>query len=364
MIEIHAGGRSQHDAGAVIVGENQMALDGAGRQNHLFGANLPEPLARQIGIGPRAMVGHTLGQRHHVVGVIAECGRARQQGDIFHRCQFGNGFGHPFTGRPAANGCFAFGEQPATHRSAFICEDDPLAGFGRCLCRHQAACAATDDQQVAMGIAVGIMVGIGLFRCLAEAGGFADEGFVQVLPGLFRPHEGLVVEAGGKERREPIVDSAHVEGKRGIMVLRLRFHAVEDFLHGGAHIGLTAGIVAGNVHQRAGFLRASAQNAARAVVLERAACEVNAVCQHGGSERVAFHRVELPAIQREGDRFRRAQAALAGNAIGPGVDGETHFASPLPPTVQTGSLAGVPLAGGLTASICVLVIFGFFSPAL
>ncbi|MGO7624332.1 hypothetical protein ACC687_40890, partial [Rhizobium ruizarguesonis] len=60
-----------------------------------------------------------------------------------------------------------------------------------------------------------IMVWILLRRCDAEAGGTTDERFVDVFPGGARPHEGLLVETSGKERRHQIVDRTDVEGKRG-----------------------------------------------------------------------------------------------------------------------------------------------------
>ena len=48
-VDIGAGGVRQHDAGAVVVGEHQGAFVGAGRQNHLFGADLPQALTRDLG---------------------------------------------------------------------------------------------------------------------------------------------------------------------------------------------------------------------------------------------------------------------------------------------------------------------------
>ena len=60
MIEEGARGRGQHDAGAVVVGEHHVALDGAGGDDDAFGANLPEPLARQLPVGLCQMLGDPL----------------------------------------------------------------------------------------------------------------------------------------------------------------------------------------------------------------------------------------------------------------------------------------------------------------
>ena len=47
VVEIDAGGRGEHDARPVVVGEHHVPLDRAGRDDHAPGAHLPQPLARQ-----------------------------------------------------------------------------------------------------------------------------------------------------------------------------------------------------------------------------------------------------------------------------------------------------------------------------
>ena len=63
MVEIDARGRGKHDAWPVIVGEHHVALDGAGRDHHALGADLPQPLARQVMAGLGEMVADPLDQR-------------------------------------------------------------------------------------------------------------------------------------------------------------------------------------------------------------------------------------------------------------------------------------------------------------
>ncbi len=73
-----ARGAGQHDARAVIVRKEQRPLEGAGRRDHLPGADLPQPLAqharRQV---RRAFRHHGLERAHQVVVVDAEGTRVR-----------------------------------------------------------------------------------------------------------------------------------------------------------------------------------------------------------------------------------------------------------------------------------------------
>ncbi|GBF28291.1 hypothetical protein MnTg02_03355 [bacterium MnTg02] len=48
-VEVTSGGSSEHDARAVIAGKNQRPLDGACRQNNVFGADTPHTLTGQAG---------------------------------------------------------------------------------------------------------------------------------------------------------------------------------------------------------------------------------------------------------------------------------------------------------------------------
>ncbi|MNE74457.1 hypothetical protein D3C80_1705400 [compost metagenome] len=76
LVEIGACGRGQHDAGAVIIGKDHVALDRTRRQHDLFGAHLPQPLARLVSGGRGEMIGYPLGQRHEIVVVITKSGGA------------------------------------------------------------------------------------------------------------------------------------------------------------------------------------------------------------------------------------------------------------------------------------------------
>ena len=61
-VDIGGGRRGEHDAGPVVVGEDQRPLDRAGRQHDLPGADLPQPLARRLRAARRQMIADPLDQ--------------------------------------------------------------------------------------------------------------------------------------------------------------------------------------------------------------------------------------------------------------------------------------------------------------
>ena len=182
--------------------------------------------------------------------------------------------------------------------------------------RGEAGSAGTHHQHVAMGVARGVAVGIRLLRRDAEPGRGADDRLVEPLPRRLRPHEGLVVEPGRKQRRGEIVERADVEAERGPAVLRHGGEAVVKLLHGGAHVGRRAPGVAADADQRVRLLGAGGKHAARPVILERAAHQVNAVGQQRGSQRVALQPGMGDPVEGKARHARRRQPALAGDAEG------------------------------------------------
>ncbi len=104
MVEIHARSRGQHDARTVIVSKDQVALDGSSCQNDIPGTDLPQALAGSVAVGQGQMIGNALGEGHHVLGVVAKGGCAREQLDIGHGGEFGNGFCSPLSCGDAVDG--------------------------------------------------------------------------------------------------------------------------------------------------------------------------------------------------------------------------------------------------------------------
>jgi hypothetical protein len=78
--------------------------------------------------------------------------------------------------------------------------------------------------------------------------------------------------------------------------------AVIEFLRRGARIGLAPSAVA-HFHQRARLLRASRHDAARAVVLERAGNQLDAVGHEGRGQRVAGIAGHRLAVESEAERL-------------------------------------------------------------
>ena len=149
---------------------------------------------------------------------------------------------------------------------------------------------------------------------LVLGGGAADQRLVELLPEGGRPHEGLVVEPCGDHFAGDAVHSHQVEGERGPAVLRAGGKPVIDLLHGGADVGRLAGAIALDGDQRVRLLRARRQDAARTMVLERAADEMDVVGDQRGGERVAFEGGVFLAVEGKADGLA-GEAALAGDAV-------------------------------------------------
>ena len=177
--------------------------------------------------------------------------------------------------------------------------DDALSRSRSFERRFQPGASAARDQHVAMRMAVLVAIGIGQLRRAAEAGGGADGGLVELLPERSRPHERLVVEAGGNDGREHIRHRAQIELERRPVVLRFRDQAFAQLHHGGARVRIHSSALAAQRHQRIRLLRSVRQHPARAVVLERASEQDAPVGEQRRSERVAGVAGQRLAVERE-----------------------------------------------------------------
>src|SRR5262245_58677959 len=142
------------------------------------------------------------------------------------------------------------------------------------------------------------MVGIGHPGPAAEACGAADHWLVELLPERSGPHEGLVVEARGEDRREELVHRENIELEGGPAILACGAEPVVKLDRGGAGIGL-APRTGAKLDQRTWLFRARGKDAARAVVFERAADETNAVGKQRRGERIAGMTAKLIAVESE-----------------------------------------------------------------
>ena len=177
---------------------------------------------------------------------------------------------------------------------------------------------APDDEDVAVRVAVGVAVRIRHARRLAETGGSTDHRLVDLVPEALRPHEGLVVEARDEDRRQEVVDLADVEIERGPMVLGGDDQALARLDDARPVVRVTVSRPAlcppVDRQERARLVRAVGQDAARAVILERAAAQMRAGGEQHRGDRVAAIAVQGLAVERDGQRLGAVDAAAGGKA--------------------------------------------------
>ena len=152
-----------------------------------------------------------------------------------------------------------------------------------------------------MRVTLRIEIGIGAFAGTAEPGHRADLRLVELRPPRGGLHERLVVEARGNQRRQQVVDRAHVARQRGPAILAFRDQAIEQLDLRRKQIGRIAAGTAIDTDQRIGFLDTGSNDAARSVIFERPADEMHAIGEQGGRERVAGKAHVGFAVEREAD---------------------------------------------------------------
>ena len=157
-------GVGEHHARAVVIREHQRTLDRAGRQHDLARAHLPQPLARQVGIGDEVRLGDALVQGDEVLRVIAERLRSRHQAQVGPVSKRRDRFRQPIARAHGLDrGLVSARSEPPSGR-VLVAEDDASAACARGQRRGEPGRAAADDQDVAMGERPLIAVGIGLAR--------------------------------------------------------------------------------------------------------------------------------------------------------------------------------------------------------
>ena len=307
----------QHDARPVVVGEHQGALDRTGGDHHVARPHLPQALTRQVWAGFREVIGHPLQQTNQIVGIPAERRGARQEGNA--PFQASQRIRQPIGRRLALDDGVGLGQQGTARFGLFIAQHDPRAGAGGGHGGGDAGRAGADHQHVAMGVLVQVPVGIGLGWRAAQAGGGADRRFIDPLPERRRPEEGLVVKPSRQQRSGKPGRRAEVEAQRRKAVLAAGVQPVVQFHLRGAEIGRDppahAPAPAIDGDQGVRLLRPGRQNAARAMVFERAPEEVHAVRQQGRRQRVTFESRVVSAVETKADFVAPDDAAAGVQAI-------------------------------------------------
>ena len=289
-----------HDAGPVIVGKGDGALQRARRQHRPPRHDTPETFKRCTRAPVGAVMRDPLQRCIGALIIGPGNGGARHQTHILHPAQLGQHFLGPDRPRLAVN-LVGLGQEAPAHARVLVGQDHIGPRTTRQQRRHQPRRPGADHQQITKGKGALIAVGIVLPRQGAQPGGAADHRLIQLLPEAARPHEGLVIEPRPQERRRQVVDRHQVKAQRGPAVLAPRLHPLVYLLYRGAHIGVLPP-VAPHRNQRVGFLAASRQDAARAVVFERTPDQPHVIGQQGRGQRVAL----IPAVAHpvEGERDR------------------------------------------------------------
>ena len=176
---------------------------------------------------------------------------------------------------------------------------------------------------------VNVLVGIGIAAACRppEPRGAPDQRLVESLPERLRPHEGLVVEAGGEEARQPPARRADVELEARPSVLADRDEPVMEFDHGGAQVRLVPVSLA-DADQRVHLFRPEADDAARPVILEAAPHQAPAVGEQRRCEAVARMSGERPSVEAEGDAPRPVDPSPGGvvrDPVGLAAHGSTSL---------------------------------------
>jgi hypothetical protein len=260
--------RREHDARAVIAREDKRLLDRSGREHDLASPHLPESLARGTGRSCRPMIRETLAQPDEVVREVAEGRRACQQRHVRLRAKCSDAGGEPLLERLTVDGRSWLVQKRAAGFGLFVAEQDPGAGPRRRQRRREACWTRADDEHVAMSETLRVAIGIRRGRSAAQPGCAAYGGFIPAMPGRSRPHECLVVERRGQERREHVVDRQHVEPERGPAVLALGDESLVNLDLRRAQVRRASSGIPHDRYERIRLLGTGAEQPARAVILK------------------------------------------------------------------------------------------------
>ena len=265
--------RAQHDPRPVVVGEDQRVLVPAGGYDQLAAADADHP--RALPQGDQAPLVHTEGHRPREDLDLRVSDRPHDQ-------RFDRAHSARFPPRVAAE-------------PFLLLRQDHV---GTCVRRGQrrgnARRPAAHDQHV--GVAVDLVVSlVGPVSdvhppqtCRATKHGLVER------PEGPRSDEGLVVEAGGKEEGEPVVDRKQVQPERGPGVLMPHVHARLGRGHARPDVGCLT-----DLHEAVRTAAGAAQQPARAVILEAAGEDSHARPVQRRGDGVPFTDGDRPAVEAE-----------------------------------------------------------------
>ena len=282
--------------------------------------------------GPQ-MVGAALQRAQRVVVVVAEERGAGEHAHLRHG-------GEPFRRlrRPGSTDYtvdpVAEAEQRAAQRRLLVHQHDSGAGLAGGERRSDSGRPAAHHQHVAVDVNLVVGVGVGRLGRAAEACHAPDDGLVERFPERRRPEEGLVVEAGGEERREPPGPGGEVAAGTRPGIDAGGSEPVVELDLGRPQVGLRARALA-ELDQRGRLLGPCGKDAARPVILEAPAREMGAVRDQRGRQRIPGE--ALVALPVEGEA--EAPCAVDQPAT---LEAKAHQ-RPSPPSASGSDGLGVPM---------------------
>ena len=158
--EVGAHGRGEHDAGAVVVGEDQRTVVGAGGEHDLTGADVPDLLAHSVTAGGGNGVGAIFEGDEVVRVVAAEDRGARDIGEFFVLGESGDGGLDPLQGVDAVDGLGrgrSRRQQRAAGQRLVVEEQGTGTGLAGLACGGESGGAGADDEDV--GVHMLVLVG-------------------------------------------------------------------------------------------------------------------------------------------------------------------------------------------------------------
>ena len=278
------------------------------------------------------MVGAALQRAQRVVVVVTEERRAGENAHLRHGgealCR------RPGPGRAvSAIDPVAEAEQRAAERRLLVHEQDPRAGLAGGQRRSDPRRPAAHHEHVAVDRHLVVGVGIGGVGRAAEPRHAPDGGLVERLPERRRPEKGLVVEAGGEERREPPGPGGEVAVGARPGIDALGGEPVVKLHLSRAEVGLRAR-AGPELDQRGRLLRARGEDAAGPVVLEAPAGEMSAVRNQRRGQCVAGEALKAASVEGEAETVRPVYPPTL-------LETEAHYSSPASPPDASGR--GAPM---------------------
>ena len=302
--------RCKHDAGPVVVGEDQRSFQRAGGKHDGAGADAAQHLARRATRG----IGHVLvvprKQRRHGAVVKTKRRRALEDldtGQTLQRLDLG--------AAPALlRGIGGEREETAPGQAVLLDQQHAGARLRRRARGREPRGSGADHQHIGETVACLVTIRVWLTRGAAEPRGTADETLVEHPRTAQWTHEGLVVETRADQPGQQAVDGHQVKVNRGRAVLAARNQSFVEFDQGAREVGCTAPAAADR-EKSVGLFHTGAEKTARAVVLETPPHQSDTVREQRGGQRVAGKPRQRPALQRERERAAAIDAAACWPAL-------------------------------------------------